>query len=949
MFQWRRFQFFDKELVVEPDVKGVPAKEKESKSKHGPRDDGDDDSGNAMSIFKEFSPTCSTSGRGHLIFGDAKGVIRIFNREFNKQEFSAHSAEVIEVHQLKRSHILVSLGNELVGGPSIKIWKLDSEDGEGNPVCARSLKVFSAKFPEVPIASFAVLEDLSQAAVGLGNGAVMLFEGNMIRERNIKQSLIQREGPCVTGVHFREENGGVVLFVVTLSEVCSYMTRSSRPGAQHKLTKLLLDSEGGAELKCSLVNEERRLVAGRAEAVYFYEAEEKSICFGFEGTKKVLRWFSNYLILVCENGRDAQRRDTLTIYDLKNKLVAFEGKMESVVDVVCEWGAVFVLTASKKLYQLSEKDLPTKMDMLFKKNLYSVAISLASSQEDCDRSFVIDIFQMYGDHLYSKGDYDGAITQYIETIRYVEPSYVIRKFLDAQRIHNLTRYLQALHEKGRANSDHTTLLLNCYTKLKDVEKLDEFIKGDSGSKFDVETAIRVCRQASYFQHALYLAQKHGQHHLYLKIQLEDECNESAALSYIRSLPFADAERFIKQHGKKLLSALPQQTTDLIILLCTAYKPVVTDPKCAAQVAPPSSLASSSSASPLPNPLAQHDKAHPDDFIHFFVDQPQHLERFLETVAQERKCSTVIYNTLLELYLKQTVDDGLASQESKGEVKSSSTPSSSSERDVTALHAKIMALLKNQESKYDVAHALVLTKTYNFEKGVLFLYSKLKLYHEILQHHMERGQHSRIITACRKYGDEDSSLWVSALSYFAGKKEVCEDEIVQVLDNIERDSLLPPLMVIQILSQSTTKPLAVLKDYIVRTLQQENNIINADQHEIESYQKDTLSMREEIHQLRTQARTFQGIKCHACSSGLSLPAVHFLCMHSFHHHCIVDNDRECPKCAPEFRKVKNLKESLKSSANQTERFFKQLEDSQDGFAAVAEYFGRGILDTNSANE
>jgi hypothetical protein len=49
---------------------------------------------------------------------------------------------------------------------------------------------------------------------------------------------------------------------------------------------------------------------------------------------------------------------------------------------------------------------------------------------------------MHGDHLYKKGDFNEAITQYIETIQYVEPSYVIRKFLDAQRIHNLTRYLQ---------------------------------------------------------------------------------------------------------------------------------------------------------------------------------------------------------------------------------------------------------------------------------------------------------------------------------------------------------------------------------------------------------------------------------------------------------------------------------------------------------------------------
>ena len=62
----------------------------------------------------------------------------------------------------------------------------------------------------------------------------------------------------------------------------------------------------------------------------------------------------------------------------------------------------------------------------------------------------------------------------------MEPSYVIRKFLDAQRIHNLTAYLQTLHRQSLANADHTTLLLNCYTKLKDSSKLEEFIKVQGG-------------------------------------------------------------------------------------------------------------------------------------------------------------------------------------------------------------------------------------------------------------------------------------------------------------------------------------------------------------------------------------------------------------------------------------------------------------------------------------
>ncbi len=51
---------------------------------------------------------------------------------------------------------------------------------------------------------------------------------------------------------------------------------------------------------------------------------------------------------------------------------------------------------------------------------------MAQSQQ-YDQDGVIDIFRQYGDHLYNKGDHDGAITQYIKTIGKLEASYVIRK------------------------------------------------------------------------------------------------------------------------------------------------------------------------------------------------------------------------------------------------------------------------------------------------------------------------------------------------------------------------------------------------------------------------------------------------------------------------------------------------------------------------------------------
>jgi len=57
-----------------------------------------------------------------------------------------------------------------------------------------------------------------------------------------------------------------------------------------------------------------------------------------------------------------------------------------------------------------------------------MAVNLAKNQ-NLDEEGLVDIFTQYGDHLYSKGDFDSAITQYIRTIGHLEPSYIIRKVM----------------------------------------------------------------------------------------------------------------------------------------------------------------------------------------------------------------------------------------------------------------------------------------------------------------------------------------------------------------------------------------------------------------------------------------------------------------------------------------------------------------------------------------
>lgn len=89
-----------------------------------------------------------------------------------------------------------------------------------------------------------------------------------------------------------------------------------------------------------------------------------------------------------------------------------------------------------------------------------------------------------------------------------------------------------MHDHERASVDHTTLLLNCYAKLKDTKKLDAFIKAPGELKFDLETAIAMCRQGGYYEQAAYLATKYGENDMVVDILIEDSKKYAEALEYI---------------------------------------------------------------------------------------------------------------------------------------------------------------------------------------------------------------------------------------------------------------------------------------------------------------------------------------------------------------------------------------------------------------------------------
>ncbi|RHX98980.1 hypothetical protein DYB36_014177, partial [Aphanomyces astaci] len=243
---------------------------------------------------------------------------------------------------------------------------------------------------------------------------------------------------------------------------------------------------------------------------------------------------------------------------------------------------------------------------------------------------------------------------------YVEPSYVIRQFLDAQRIHNLTTYLEALHAKAFATSEHTTLLLN-----------------KQPLTFDVETALTVLRD-NYPTHALTLAKKHHEHSWYLKIQLDrihsetlsesDQARVLDALTYIEGLSFGEANLNLRKYGRTLVTHVPGPTTELLKALCTGRFHDSTD------------------------------KADPANFLHLFVSHRAQLREFLEYIVDvETVANPQIGNTLLEMVL--------------GDVGRSPAAADEDAEDKPIImatnEAAVLALLDNPRVKYDEDHALIL--------------------------------------------------------------------------------------------------------------------------------------------------------------------------------------------------------------------------------------------------
>lgn len=340
------------------------------------------------------------------------------------------------------TQLLVTIAQDLPNEPSLKVWALDRPVKKtGLPTCQSSMNIQNGRKP-FPISAFAALEDLSQLAVGFANGAVTVIRGDLIHDRGTKQRTVFESDEPVTGVEFRDVQVQKIttLYVSTTNRILKLVISGKGQGQPARVVE-----DQGCGARCMTVESNTgEIIVGRNEMICYYTLEGRGSCLAFDGAKSLVDTFEDYIAVVSTPSKptntstvarafglskvdDIFNTSTFTLLDGDLRFIAHSEYMVSTIRFLFTLGRdLYSITEGGKLYRYHEKTLFQKLDILYQRNLFTHAISIAQ-RSGIDSHQQNIIYRKYGDFLYSKGEYDSAMEQYLKAIDSTEPSQVIRK------------------------------------------------------------------------------------------------------------------------------------------------------------------------------------------------------------------------------------------------------------------------------------------------------------------------------------------------------------------------------------------------------------------------------------------------------------------------------------------------------------------------------------------
>jgi tetratricopeptide (TPR) repeat protein len=600
--------------------------------------------------------------------------------------------------------------------------------------------------------------------------------------------------------------------------------------------------------RLSVLDSNGRLLLCRRDALSVYTQKGKTDeQIELDLAPTMITWYRQYLVAACRS-----ESVSLKIYDVATHRVFGTLKPGPAVKFFLpEWGRLNILLTDGKFVGFAEEDTEKKILSLCQWGAPDIALRLAESQ-NLSKSVIAKIHHNKGDTYYEQRDYGEAMREYIEAIGYLEPSYVIKRFLDPQHAHVLINYLEALEDSDVVTRESTqklltNLLFNCYTKLRRTDairrRITETVEAGRAPHFDVETAVEVLNRGGYSEEATVLAKTFGKHVKYLDL-LSDagQCQEIA--DYLPRLPASLAASAVLKYGSFLLDRLGEDGRIKFALFVVG-------------------LSTSGGADPAQfrTVFALHQRV-------YFV--------FLRQLADSNP--EKLEQSLWDDYVVCAITTSL--KDLPG-IMANPAAKYSSEQALIVLRDAWLNLTANRD-----AEGLQFLKL-----GLRSVYERRGMYYEIVQ----TADTNELVALCVAYSEKFLPIWRESLKRAVALKDA---EVVQaVVDAIMERGIMTLNEALGYL-RPTVCTFVMVQKWAVRGLQELAEAVAVREQQLQEIDTELEANESKIAQLENEYfQVRPGTVCSSASCRLKLdsPCRFFMCGHSFHTRCLGDEAESCPSC------------------------------------------------------
>ena len=645
-----------------------------------------------------------------------------------------------------------------------------------------------------------------------------------------------------------------VIFITTDKGV--YSTIRQNNGLYSEKTQL---SSEGVEPSFASNTTDGRLVCLRGIKVTLYSDTTVLSSFEIEEDVKMVKWMKNsYLIAILAADKTANVR----IYNPETHAIfgrASGGK--NVRKLLVEWNSVLLIMEDNSVTKLTEADMHEKIQQLIKNEQFNVALVVASSQ-NMGPGVISEIHRQRGDSCQEKRQYSEAIEEYKMTIGYLEPSYVITRFIDPQHAAYLVDYLEELSKKGNMTKEHTTLLFNCYTKLRKTQQLNKKInecledaQNKREPKFNLETAVQVLCLTGFSSDALSIAKAFHMHDFYTKM-LSENGEYIKILGYIRDVETNVALKILKAYGNDMMISFNPSNRigfrNFLLEACLVGLRKKPDSE-------------------------EKQKMNPDDIMRVFINFPNELYLFLkEYVERNRSANTldqvskICWTTLIELCVSENLED------------------------------EATKYFHDANGKFDSEQLLRIFKAEKCRYGLILLYEHIHYYQEIIR----LATCDEIPMFCEKFGKFDENTYRLGLVKLSVKKD--EANLRKLIQVIADQDGIPLLAAQQILTKYGFATFGMLKPLAKKTFHNRQQHIIELQNKYNAIEAEVSNEEDQTNALKYDHFIAKQTRCSGCHQAIDLPAKHFLCGHSFHLRCLGDDLTKCAVCKENQEKIVQTK-------------------------------------------